>query len=76
MILGREAPPRRWVFGIDRAKRWAFEDYDSGKTGVVSGNEIREDGLKSSSRSGAIPGSSSTGRPPEARPPVRLGTQP
>ena len=30
---------------IDPAKRWKFEDYDSGETGVVSGKQIREEGL-------------------------------
>jgi alpha-galactosidase len=31
---------------IDPARRWTFEDYDSGRTWVVSGKEIREDGLE------------------------------
>jgi hypothetical protein len=31
---------------IDPARRWTFEDYDSGKTWVVSGKEIREHGLE------------------------------
>ena len=30
---------------IDSSKRWKFEDYDSGKTWVISGQEIREKGL-------------------------------
>ena len=30
---------------IDPAKRWKFEDYDSGKTWAVSGQEIREKGF-------------------------------
>lgn len=31
---------------IDPAKRWKFEDYDSGQTWVVSGREIREQGFQ------------------------------
>ncbi len=31
---------------IDPAKRWKFEDYDSGNTWVVSGKQIREEGFK------------------------------
>lgn len=31
---------------IDPAKRWKFEDYDSGKTWTVSGKEIREKGFE------------------------------
>ena len=31
---------------IDPAKRWQFEDYDSGETWVVSGKEIREGGFE------------------------------
>ncbi len=31
---------------IDPAKRWKFEDYDSGETWVVSGKQIREQGFK------------------------------
>ena len=31
---------------IDPAKRWKFEDYDSGDTWVVSGKQIREEGFK------------------------------
>jgi alpha-galactosidase len=31
---------------IDPARRWTFEDYDSGRTRVVSGKEIREKGLE------------------------------
>jgi alpha-galactosidase len=31
---------------IDPAKRWKFEDYDSGKTWVVSGQQIRERGFE------------------------------
>jgi alpha-galactosidase len=31
---------------IDPARNWKFEDYDSGKTWVVSGKEIREKGLE------------------------------
>ena len=31
---------------IDPAKQWKFEDYDSGKTWVVSGKEIREKGFE------------------------------
>jgi len=31
---------------IDPARRWAFEDYDSGRTWVVSGKDIRENGLE------------------------------
>jgi alpha-galactosidase len=31
---------------IDPAKRWKFEDYDSGKTWSVSGREIREKGFE------------------------------
>lgn len=31
---------------IDPAKSWEFEDYDSGRTWVVSGEEIREKGLE------------------------------
>ena len=31
---------------IDPAKRWKFEDYDSGDTWVVSGREIRENGFE------------------------------
>ena len=31
---------------IDPAKRWQFEDYDSGKTWVVSGKELREHGFE------------------------------
>jgi hypothetical protein len=31
---------------IDPAKRWKFEDYDSGETWVVSGKEIRENGFE------------------------------
>ncbi|MFA6243407.1 MAG: hypothetical protein WC655_20880, partial [Candidatus Hydrogenedentales bacterium] len=30
---------------IDPAKNWKFEDYDSGKTWVVSGKQIREEGF-------------------------------
>jgi hypothetical protein len=31
---------------VDPARRWTFEDYDSGRTWVVSGKEIRRDGLE------------------------------
>ena len=31
---------------IDPAKRWRFEDYDSGEVRVVSGREIREKGFE------------------------------
>ncbi len=31
---------------IDPAKQWKFEDYDSGKTWVVSGREIRDKGFE------------------------------
>ena len=31
---------------IDPAKRWEFEDYDSGKRWTVSGRKIREDGFE------------------------------
>jgi hypothetical protein len=31
---------------IDPAKRWKFEDYDSGKTWSRSGQEIREKGFE------------------------------
>ena len=31
---------------IDPARRWTFEDYDSGRTWVVSGKEIREHGFE------------------------------
>ena len=31
---------------IDPAKRWKFEDYDSGKTWVLSGREIRDQGFE------------------------------
>ena len=31
---------------VDPAKRWAFEDYDSGNTWVGSGKEIRENGFE------------------------------
>lgn len=31
---------------IDPAKRWKFEDYDSGETWVVSGQQIREKGFE------------------------------
>jgi hypothetical protein len=31
---------------IDPAKQWKFEDYDSGETWVVSGQEIREQGFE------------------------------
>ena len=31
---------------IDPAKRWKFEDYDSGKTWSVSGRDIREKGFE------------------------------
>jgi hypothetical protein len=31
---------------IDPAKQWKFEDYDSGDTWVVSGQEIREKGFE------------------------------
>jgi hypothetical protein len=31
---------------IDPAKQWTFEDYDSGATWVVSGQEIREKGFE------------------------------
>ena len=31
---------------IDPAKRWKFEDYDSGDIWVVSGDQIREEGFK------------------------------
>lgn len=31
---------------IDPAKRWKFEDYDSGETWVVSGEQIREKGFE------------------------------
>jgi hypothetical protein len=31
---------------IDPANRWKFEDYDSGRTWVVSGQEIREKGFE------------------------------
>jgi hypothetical protein len=31
---------------IDPAKRWKFEDYDSGETWVLSGKQIREEGFK------------------------------
>ena len=31
---------------IDPAKRWKFEDYDTGKTWTLSGQEIREKGLE------------------------------
>ena len=36
---------------MDPEKRWKFEDYDSGQTWVVYGQQIREEGLgKSLSR--------------------------
>ena len=31
---------------IDPAKRWRFEDYDSGKTWILSGQQIREKGVE------------------------------
>ncbi len=30
---------------IDPAKRWKFEDYDSGETWVVPGQQVRETGF-------------------------------
>jgi hypothetical protein len=34
------------LLSINPAKRWKFEDYDSGDSWIVSGKQIREDGFE------------------------------